>query len=215
MNVYDFDGTIYAGDSTVDFWKYCVRKYPEILLALPAAVLYGAAFRLGLCPREVFKEKFYTFLRFVPNVHWEVEQFWDEEIKKVAPWYLEQHYAADVIISASPEFLIQPVCRRLNVACIASKVNPKTGRLEGPNCRGREKVLRFYQQYPDGTVDKFYSDSRSDRFMAEISKCAFLVKKGTIQKWEDSYANDCDYLDKRTAELRRAAGHEERDDGCR
>lgn len=26
MNVYDFDGTVYRGDSTVDFWLFCLRK---------------------------------------------------------------------------------------------------------------------------------------------------------------------------------------------
>lgn len=26
MNVYDFDGTVYAGDSTVDFYFFCLRK---------------------------------------------------------------------------------------------------------------------------------------------------------------------------------------------
>lgn len=26
MNVYDFDETIYDGDSTVDFYKYCLRR---------------------------------------------------------------------------------------------------------------------------------------------------------------------------------------------
>ena len=28
MNVYDFDGTIYDGDSTFDFYKYCMKKHP-------------------------------------------------------------------------------------------------------------------------------------------------------------------------------------------
>lgn len=26
MNVYDFDKTIYDGDSTIDFYLYCVKK---------------------------------------------------------------------------------------------------------------------------------------------------------------------------------------------
>ena len=29
MNVYDFDKTIYAGDSTIDFWKFCMIRYPR------------------------------------------------------------------------------------------------------------------------------------------------------------------------------------------
>ena len=32
--VYDFDETIYDGDSTVDFYKYCVKRKPSLLLLL-------------------------------------------------------------------------------------------------------------------------------------------------------------------------------------
>ena len=32
MNVYDFDGTIYDGDSSVDFWLYSIRKKPSVFL---------------------------------------------------------------------------------------------------------------------------------------------------------------------------------------
>ncbi len=31
MNVYDFDGTIYNGDSGVDFIKYSIIKHPFIV----------------------------------------------------------------------------------------------------------------------------------------------------------------------------------------
>ena len=30
MNVFDFDKTIYDGDCTVDFYMYCLKKYPVI-----------------------------------------------------------------------------------------------------------------------------------------------------------------------------------------
>ena len=35
IDVYDFDGTIYDGDSTVDFWLYCLRRKPSLLRFLP------------------------------------------------------------------------------------------------------------------------------------------------------------------------------------
>ena len=28
IDVYDFDGTIYDGDSTVDFVRFCLRRHP-------------------------------------------------------------------------------------------------------------------------------------------------------------------------------------------
>ena len=30
MNVFDFDGTIYNGDSSKDFFFYCLKHYPKI-----------------------------------------------------------------------------------------------------------------------------------------------------------------------------------------
>ena len=35
IDVYDFDGTIYDGDSTVDFTRFCLRRHPAVLAGLP------------------------------------------------------------------------------------------------------------------------------------------------------------------------------------
>ena len=35
IDVYDFDGTIYDGDSTVDFTRFCLRRHPGVLAGLP------------------------------------------------------------------------------------------------------------------------------------------------------------------------------------
>ena len=31
MNIYDCDGTLYSGDSTVDFLKYSFKKHPSLI----------------------------------------------------------------------------------------------------------------------------------------------------------------------------------------
>ena len=67
MNVYDFDGTIYDGDSSVDYWLYSIRKKPSVFLkCLPelfcGALLYG----LKRIPKEKWKEHFFSFLRSLP-----------------------------------------------------------------------------------------------------------------------------------------------------
>ena len=35
INSYDFDGTIYDGDSSVDFYKFCLKKNKKILIQVP------------------------------------------------------------------------------------------------------------------------------------------------------------------------------------
>ena len=37
--------------------------------------------------------------------------------------------------------------------------------------------------FPNGEIEKFYSDSYSDSPLAEISKEAFLVKGDELKKW--------------------------------
>ncbi len=183
MNVYDFDNTIYKGDCTVDFWKHCIKKYPKTLFAFPSAVILGMLFKLNLCKREQFKQQFYAFLKYVPDVQQEVQLFWNSHIKKIKNFYKEQKCSNDLIISASPEFLIARACKILGVQYIASKVNITTGVLESANCRGEEKVKRFQEQYPNETIEKFYSDSMSDIFMAKKAKQAFLVRGDVIREW--------------------------------
>ena len=51
VDVYDFDGTIYDGDSTVDYVRFCLRRHPRMLCALPRLALAGlrlATRRIGL-----------------------------------------------------------------------------------------------------------------------------------------------------------------------
>lgn len=183
MNVYDFDNTIYSGDCTLDFWKYCVRKYPKIWYVLPAAIVYGALFTLRLCSKALFKEKFYRFLKYVPDVDDEICKFWDCHIYKIKDFYYKQHHSDDVVVSASPEFLIREVCTRLGVAFIASKVDPATGKLGGDNCYGEEKVRRFREMYPGIEIQEFYTDSVSDIFMAKQAQKAFLVENDRVEEW--------------------------------
>jgi len=183
VNVYDFDHTIYCGDCTIDFWKHCARRYPAVLLTVPKVMFLGVMFRFKRIEREYFKECFYQFLRCVPDVEAEVLAFWDRNEKKVSDWYIKRKQTDDVIISASPEFLICEICRRLEVNPIASKVCTESGRLEGPNCRGEEKVRRILEQYPDLEIENFYSDSLSDGPLAIRAKTAYMVKKRQITYW--------------------------------
>ena len=116
-------------------------------------------------------------------MQYEVQLFWDNNIVKIKEFYNKQKCSNDVIISASPEFLIAEVSKRLGVCYIASKVNCITGALESPNCRGMEKVKRFREQYPYENIEKFYTDSISDIFMAKEAKQAYIVKGNTIKEW--------------------------------
>ena len=98
--------------------------------------------------------------------------------------YINQKKEDDVIISASPEFLLYEVCDRIGVKnLIASRVDRSTGKYTGDNCYGKEKLRRFYQKYPNEIIDEFYSDSYSDEPIAKVARESFIVSKEMIRKW--------------------------------
>ena len=67
MNIYDFDETIYDSDSTKDFYFYCLKKYPKILLSVPIMAWTFFLYILGVKTKTQFKEKMYRFLTYVPD----------------------------------------------------------------------------------------------------------------------------------------------------
>ncbi len=154
MNVYDFDKTIYDGDSTADFYLFSLGRHKKILTLAPS--LFGA------------------FVRF-----------YETHIQKIKAFYLAQQREDDVIISASPLFLLQPVCERLGIRCLmASNVDPHTGAYDGVNCHGEEKVRRFREIFGDSGIDEFYSDSYSDTPLAKLAEKAYIVKGEQLSEWQ-------------------------------
>ncbi len=186
MNIYDFDETIYDGDSTRDFYFHCLRKYPKILLSVPQMAIAFLLYILGVKTKTQFKERMYRFLRYVPDIDAELNLFWDKHESGIKPWYSERQREDDLIISASPEFLLKPICERLGIkGLIASRVDKKTGLYSGENCHDVEKVKRLYEVMPNAKCEEFYSDSLSDTPLAEIADTAKIIKGTEIIDWND------------------------------
>ena len=183
MNVYDFDKTIFRGDSSARFYAYCLIRTPRMLKRLPR-LLYGAIFVLPKDKRR-FKEETFRFLTDLKDPEGMTASFWKKNLCRVKRFYRERKRPDDVIASASPEFLLRPALEALGVTrLIASPVSIRTGRYSGPNCHGEEKVVRFRDEYPGETIDNFFSDSHSDDPMARIAARAWLVKGEKISPWK-------------------------------
>lgn len=144
-------------------------------------------YALKIIDKTTFKERFYKFFLSVKDVENTVEKFWDANICRIKKWYLEQSEEDDLIISASPEFLLRPACDRLRIKrLIASRVNPYDGTYIGVNCWGAEKVRRLVEEMGDISYDYFYSDSYSDTPLAERAKVqSFIIKGEKMIKWQN------------------------------
>ena len=185
MNAYDFDKTIYKNDSSTEFIIFLFKRYPKAFLSLPKiTIAYVKFFIFKKGIKEDFKEKAFSVLKFA-DINRDVADFWDKNRHKIKKFYLEQKQKDDVIISASPRFLLTPIMKELGIKhLICSEVNCKTGKFNAPNCYGEEKVNRFRKALGNRKIEEFYSDSYSDTPMAEISEKAFLVKGDSILPWK-------------------------------
>lgn len=184
MNVYDFDKTIYKYDSSVKFFLFSIKHKPAILLSLPYKMVCFFLYKIGVIPKVRFKEIFFSFLKIIKNHDDLVKKFWDEEDRNINLWYKNQKSDNDIIISASPYFLVKEMCGRLGIKnIIATEVDINTGSFNSENCYGEEKVRRLYEKFPDITIDEFYSDSNSDIFLAKKAKKAYKIVNSEIKEW--------------------------------
>ena len=179
MNVYDFDHTIYDGDSSLDFVFFCMNRHWPLFLYLPFQVIIAVFTKIKIIPAKRGKELFFSFLRLYPVDVNEIMEFWKVHKRKITSWFIEHQRPDDLIISASPEFLLKPLVEGiLNKSVIATNVDTRSGKIIGHNCKGEEKVRRFFERFPRCGIESFYSDSMSDAPLAEIAAHAYLVSIG-------------------------------------
>lgn len=179
MNGYDFDKTILKGNSVRRFFMFCCLRLPYLWLLLPELLLAVILYGLRIVRKEGFLRMLELYILLVPCRKKFVARFWDKNIKHVRKWYLDAKRSDDVVVSASPNFLIEEICSRLGVACIASKTG-KRGQVVGKHCYGENKVTMFRERFGDVTLETFYSDNMSDAPMFRYAQRGYLVKGNDI-----------------------------------
>ena len=183
MNVYDFDDTIYNGDSSFDFVLFCFNKNKKLFKYIPHIILGFILYIFKIIKKTRMKEYFFSFLESIDGKRY-VEEFWKTHEKNIKKFYLDNKKMNDLIISASPAFLLEPICEKLGIKnLIASEVDINSGKFLSENCKGSRKVDLFYEKYPNKKIREFYSDSLSDTPLANISRNAYLVDNENIKDW--------------------------------
>lgn len=181
INLYDFDKTIYAGDSSTDFFFYSLMKYPKIIVTLPKIMMAAIKYKMKKISKTEMKEVIFSFVKYVPDMKKHINSFWITHKCYIKKFYFGSKHDKDVIISASPEFLLKPITEELGVMkLIGSRVDIKTGKFKGLNCHGEEKVKRLNKEIKDYQVMSSYSDSLSDIPILKLAKKQYLVKGNKI-----------------------------------
>ena len=176
MNGYDFDNTILHGNSARRFSFYCAARFPYLVLFVPIVIVASLLRALHIINHNRYLQMLEWFVVLVPHVEKHVVKFWDKNMKHIKPWYLEQRRDDDIVISASPYFLVEEACKRLGVKCIATNIDTRA-RLRGhKHVYGTEKVFMYKIIFEDKPLATYYSDSMSDIPMFEFAERGYFVK---------------------------------------
>ena len=185
FDLYDFDKTVYKKDCSMEFWKYCLRRRPYLALLSPIQ-LFGVCLMRFARTNKFGKTLMLSYIRFVDTERF-VSDFWQKNRSLINPWFEPQNRKNPAVVcSASPEFLIEGICRELRVyKTIGTKADKKTGRMLGNNCKRKEKIVRIKEHFNlDETVfENAYSDSvKTDFPLLSLAQNAYHVVDGKCIK---------------------------------
>jgi len=182
---FDFDGTLTSRDSFIAFlrWQAGMGRFVTRLIGLSPAVIayvfnrdrgrlkgrFARAFLGGLSQDEIGAD---------------ARRFAEAHARKllrpdaVRSWKRWQGQGARmVIVTASPELIIAPFARGLGADALLGtrfefdEGGRFTGRLDGANCRGEEKVRRLREIFGDDVrLEAAYGDTGGDHEMLAIAE---------------------------------------------
>ena len=174
MKVFDFDGTLYRGESVVDFFFFMLKRNPFLVFFLPTLIPTALRYKLGRLELDDLRKKANRFsfgVRLYKNrAEKLIKKFWEKNEKRLNLRLVSLLSPGDVIISAAPRPLIEPIIKRFEgVDLICSEFSLETGKF-GFICMGENKLKAFREKYgADAKISVFYSDSEYDVPLAEIA----------------------------------------------
>ena len=189
--VFDFDGTLYKGDSFQDFSIFILGRLKFLSMIIKTSP-YIIGWKLGLMSNGTAKEKLFSNLFKGMDYSYflkKCEEFASHIRNNIKPetlYQLKQHKEANnivCIVSASPMEWIYPWAREYGVdEFIGTGIEMKNGLITGkfstPNCYGMEKVKRFSQIYPNRKEYTLWSfgDSKGDLALFNYSDHFVKIK---------------------------------------
>ncbi len=188
MNIYDFDNTIYKGDTNKDILLYSFKKHPfKVIKALKKTKKLERDYKRGLITFERVKEAMLSFLFEIDDLDGYIEKFVSSHMKNIKPWYLSRKNDYDIVISASYELWIIPFCKKLGIRYVLATKTDKEGHIIGKNCKGEEKVKRLASTIPNAQIVTSYSDSESDLPILNLAKTAYVVEGNKLIPYTKGY----------------------------
>lgn len=186
---FDFDGTITTKDSLLEFIKYSRGKsafYAGFALHSPFLLAYKLQLFSNHRAKEMILHYFFgkmpveDFNKYCESFTTEIlpSLIREKAIKEIHK--LKEAGAEVVIVSASPENWLTYWCDAVGLKCIATKMvisdQKITGKLDGLNCHGIEKVRRIKEAYDleNYSAVYCYGDTVGDKPMLQLGNYRFF-----------------------------------------
>lgn len=185
MNVFDFDDTIFDGDTALEFMLEYIRKNPALLKLAPDMLKVIRDYRNLTFRFEDLVAKYGPMIsEYIISQNVDPKQiakeFWDKREHKIKPFYFEIQKEDDLVISASPDFILEEICKRIGIKhFLGTEMDLEKWTFERW-CFRDKKIEFFREAYPDGVIDDFYTDSFHDEFLFPYAKRVFLVKGNKV-----------------------------------
>jgi hypothetical protein len=164
-----------------------MRRHPKLWFTFfPKAVKNLILRKKGKMPEYLMQRKFFAYLTLIDDFDEQIERYWDKNEKKIASWYLAQKRPDDLIISASPICIIEPIAKRLGVNYVATDYDREFGVFLDNMMYAKEKA-KYIIDHGFPMIENFYSDSLADTPLALCAEKAHLVTKkaSKVIDWPD------------------------------
>lgn len=185
---FDFDGTITRKDTLfeiVRFQKGNIHLYLGLMQLSPWLI----GMKLGLITNAAAKEKMLS--HFFKNTPLEdFQKKCDRFIEKRLPLLVRRNALEEikkhlqngvtvVVVTASAGNWMEGWCQKMNINCIATRLEVKdnkiTGKINGRNCNGIEKVNQIRAHFDLSGFDTIfaYGDTKGDKEMLSLATFSF------------------------------------------
>ena len=186
MNVYDFDNTLYKGESTVDFAFFMMRRNPRIYTWIPTIFWNLLMYKLCLTEKNEMQRILNDFLKVLIQDDYDltemVQAFWKKNESRLNMALIRRIRPEYVILTASPDFMMDVIGKRLGTEHIlCSKVDIPTKTIRYLNY-GTNKVRYFRKVCGSTPVRRFYTDSFNDQAMMDLAERVYLVENGRAER---------------------------------
>ncbi len=176
---FDFDGTLYKGDSFLYFCKQSKRYYYWGLFMLSPFIL---SFYLGWLPAKELKNRFlkYFFKGYSEEDYLQLANNFSKSLdaKRIEVMWeklevLRRNEFEICIVSASLQSYLQPWCTAHNFKLLCTQVKwDSYPKVAGENCNYDEKVKAIEKAYDLSGYQKIlaFGDSKGDAAMLKLQR---------------------------------------------